>query len=71
MEATPMMTHAEITAKLTVNEVCTELHISRSTFYFWRQTRKGPVCIKLPNGELRVRRTDLDSWLDKHAEAAA
>jgi len=65
------MTHAEATAKLTVDEVCDELHVSRSTFYFWRQSRKGPPCIKLPNGELRVRRADLDAWLDQHAEVAA
>ena len=70
-EVTPMMTHRDGTAKLTVAEVCTELHVSRSTFYFWRQTGKGPLCIKLPNGELRVRRATLDAWLDKHEEAAA
>ncbi|MBS2966014.1 helix-turn-helix domain-containing protein [Actinocrinis puniceicyclus] len=66
-----MMTHAENAAKLTVGEVCTELHVSRSTFYFWRQTGKGPRCIKLPNGELRIRRVDFDRWLDEHSEGAA
>lgn len=48
---------------LTVAEVCAELGIARSTFYDWRQARKAPPCIKLPNGELRVRRRDLEEWL--------
>lgn len=49
--------------KLTVDEVCLELKISRSTFYEWRQKRRGPRCIRLPNGALRVRRRDFDDWL--------
>jgi predicted DNA-binding transcriptional regulator AlpA len=49
--------------KLTVNELCAELKISRSTFYDWRQKRRGPRCIRLPNGNLRIRRCDLDVWL--------
>jgi excisionase family DNA binding protein len=49
--------------KLTVSELCTELKVSRSTFYDWRQKRRGPRCIRLPNGDLRVRRRDLDAWL--------
>ena len=57
--------------KLTIPEVCTELRVSRSTFYYWRQTRKGPRCIKLPNGDVRVRRQDLDAWLATLEEGAA
>ncbi|MCM2392012.1 helix-turn-helix transcriptional regulator [Streptomyces albipurpureus] len=49
--------------KLTVDEVCGELQISRSTFYDWRQKRRGPRCIRLPNGSIRVRRSDLENWL--------
>ncbi|MGW6462176.1 helix-turn-helix transcriptional regulator [Streptomyces sp. NPDC055078] len=49
--------------KLTVDEVCDELQISRSTFYDWRQKRRGPRCIRLPNGSIRVRRSDLENWL--------
>ena len=56
--------------KLTVHQVCAELSISRSTFYFWRQTGKAPRCIKLPNGEMRVRRVDLDAWLAEHEDVA-
>ncbi|KOU25758.1 excisionase, partial [Streptomyces sp. WM6368] len=36
---------------------CDELGVSRSPFYDWRQKRRAPRCIKLPNGDLRVRRT--------------
>lgn len=57
-------------SSLTIPEVITELQVSRSTFYYWRQTGKAPRCIKLPNGEIRVRRTDLDRWLDSLEEAA-
>ncbi|MEV8637350.1 helix-turn-helix domain-containing protein [Streptosporangium sp. NPDC051023] len=48
---------------LTVAEFCTELGISRSTFYDWRAKGRAPRCLKLPNGDLRIRRTDYDRWL--------
>ena len=56
--------------KLTVNEVCDDLQIAQSTFYEWRTKGTGPRCIKLPNGQLRVRRADLESWLDAREDAA-
>jgi excisionase family DNA binding protein len=56
--------------KLTLAEVCTELGISRSTFYDWRAKQKAPRCITLPNGSLRIRRTELDRWLDAREDAA-
>jgi predicted DNA-binding transcriptional regulator AlpA len=56
--------------KLTVAEVCDDLQIAQSTFYEWRTKGTGPRCIKLPNGQLRVRRTDLESWLDTREDAA-
>lgn len=40
-----------------------ELKVSRSTFYDWRAKRLSPMCIRLPNGALRIRRADLDAWL--------
>lgn len=49
---------------LTLADVCDELGIARSTFYDWRAKGRAPKCIKLPNGELRIRRTDLDLWLE-------
>ncbi|MEV0876615.1 helix-turn-helix domain-containing protein [Micromonospora echinofusca] len=48
---------------LTVPEVLAELRVPRSTWFYWRQTGKGPRVIKLPNGQLRVRRSALGRWL--------
>jgi predicted DNA-binding transcriptional regulator AlpA len=48
---------------LTIADLCQELGISRSTFYDWRAKRKAPKCFKLPNGDLRIRRTDFEDWL--------
>ena len=56
--------------KLTVAEVCAELQIAQSTFYEWRVKGTSPRCIKLPNGQLRVRRTALDAWLNAREDAA-
>lgn len=58
-------------ARFTVAELCTELGISRSTFYDWRAKGRAPRCIKLPNGEIRIRRTDFDTWLDSLEEEVA
>ncbi len=55
--------------KLTLAEVCTELGISRSTFYDWRAKHRAPRCITLPNGSLRIRRAELDRWLDAREDA--
>lgn len=57
---------------LTVRQVLDELGgISRRTFYRWRELRLAPACIRLPNGELRVRRDVFDHWLEERAEGAA
>jgi len=48
---------------LTVQEVLAELRVPRSTWYQWRQTGKAPRVFKLPNGELRIRRSVLNAWL--------
>ena len=61
---------ADFTEKLTVQQVCRELGISRSTFYFWRQHGKAPHCVKLPNGQVRIRRTDLEAWFAGFEETA-
>ncbi|TJZ55868.1 helix-turn-helix domain-containing protein [Streptomyces piniterrae] len=55
---------------LTIREVCAELMISRSTFYDWRAKGRAPRCIKLPNGDLRIRRSDYERWLDAREDAA-
>lgn len=44
--------------------------ISRRTFYRWRELGRAPVCLQLPNDELRVWRSDLMAWLDSLRRAA-
>jgi excisionase family DNA binding protein len=56
--------------KLTIAEVCTDLGVSRRTFYEWRAKGKAPKCITLPNGTLRIRRSEYQRWLTAHEEAA-
>lgn len=48
---------------LTIDQVLAELQVARSTFDTWRALGTAPECIKLPNGQLRVRRAVLDAWL--------
>ncbi|MFL6122202.1 helix-turn-helix transcriptional regulator [Actinophytocola sp.] len=55
---------------LTIDEICADLDIARSTFYEWRAKRRAPRCIKLPNGDIRIRRTEYERWLASHEEAA-
>lgn len=56
---------------LTIAQVCEELGVARSTFYDWRAKGAAPRSIRLPNGELRIRRTDLDTWLAALSDGAA
>lgn len=57
-------------SQLSIAQICEELAVSRSTFYDWRAKGKAPRCIKLPNGEIRVRREELDRWLAACEEVA-
>jgi predicted DNA-binding transcriptional regulator AlpA len=56
--------------KLTIAEVCADLDISRRTFYEWRAKNRAPRCITLPNGSLRIRRSEYQRWLASREEAA-
>ncbi|OEU90343.1 excisionase [Streptomyces abyssalis] len=47
---------------LKLTEVLEEIDMSRAAFYRMRARGKAPKLIKLPNGQLRVRRSDLDAW---------
>ncbi|AUY51258.1 helix-turn-helix domain-containing protein [Streptomyces sp. CB01881] len=50
--------------------VLAELGMSRAAFYRMRARGKGPRLIKLPNGQVRIDRADLDAWLDSCEVAA-
>ncbi|MER6387842.1 excisionase [Streptomyces sp. NPDC001523] len=55
---------------LKLAEVLTEINMSRAAFYRQRARGNAPRLFKLPNGQLRVRRSDLDVWLANCEEAA-
>ncbi|WP_370414910.1 helix-turn-helix transcriptional regulator [Streptomyces fradiae] len=55
---------------LTIPQVVEEIGVPRATFYRWRQLKKGPKAIKLPNGAVRIRRLDLERWIETLEEAA-
>ncbi|WKK27176.1 helix-turn-helix domain-containing protein [Streptomyces olivoreticuli] len=57
--------------KLTLPEVLTEIRMSRAAFYRMRARGKAPKCHKLPNGQIRVRRSDLDAWFSACEESMA
>jgi len=52
---------------LTIEEVITELRVSRAAFYRWRRLGAGPPVVRLPGGGVRVRRSALTWWL-RHLE---
>ncbi|WUH92310.1 helix-turn-helix domain-containing protein [Streptomyces sp. NBC_00433] len=54
---------------LRLPEVLSELAMSRTAFYRLRARGKAPKCIKLPNGQIRIRRSDLDAWLAQYEES--
>jgi predicted DNA-binding transcriptional regulator AlpA len=47
---------------LTIDEVITELRVSRAAFYRWRRQGAGPAVVRLPGGGVRVRRSTLTAW---------
>ena len=52
---------------LTMSEVMEELGVSRSTVDGWRRDGRCPKFVKLPSGSLRMRRADLNVWVDSLA----
>lgn len=48
---------------LKLPELLAELGMSRAAFYRLRARGQAPRLIKLPNGQIRIRRADLDAWL--------
>jgi predicted DNA-binding transcriptional regulator AlpA len=54
---------------MTVEQVLAELcGVSRRTFYRWRELGKAPRGIKLPNGEIRIWRSDFTTCVSGHEE---
>lgn len=58
------------TEKLELRAVLKEIKMSRAAFYRMRARGEAPKLIKLPNGQLRCRRSDLDAWWAKHEMSA-
>ena len=54
--------------KLTIADVCADLAVSRRTFYEWRAKGRAPRCIRLPNGDLRIRQSEYQRWLAAREE---
>ncbi|MEW2397496.1 helix-turn-helix transcriptional regulator [Streptomyces bluensis] len=53
------------TQKLKLPEVLAEIKMSRAAFYRMRARGKAPRITYLPNGQIRVTRSDLDDWWDR------
>jgi predicted DNA-binding transcriptional regulator AlpA len=50
---------------MTVPEILDELGgVSVRTFYRWREIGKAPRGLKLPNGEIRIYRSEFKAWLE-------
>ncbi|MFI8488417.1 helix-turn-helix transcriptional regulator [Streptomyces rubrogriseus] len=56
---------------LKLPEVLEEIEMSRAAFYRMRARGKAPKLIKLPNGQIRCRRSDLDAWWERCEQQAA
>ncbi|MEV0526781.1 helix-turn-helix domain-containing protein [Streptomyces sp. NPDC050439] len=56
---------------LKLPEVLTEIGMSRAAFYRMRARGKAPKLRKLPNGQVRVCRRDLDAWWEVCEQNAA
>lgn len=55
---------------MTMSDVMADLGVARSTIDKWRACGKGPRFKKLPNGELRLKRSEYEEWLERLPEAA-
>ncbi|MFD9880549.1 helix-turn-helix transcriptional regulator [Streptomyces alboflavus] len=56
---------------LKLREVLEEIDMSRAAFYRMRTRGQAPRLRKLPNGQLRVSRADLDKWWETCGDRAA
>ncbi|MFD0032714.1 helix-turn-helix transcriptional regulator [Streptomyces sp. NPDC127172] len=58
-------------AMLKLPEVLEEIQMSRAAFDRMRARGLAPRIRKLPNGQIRVSRADLDAWWETCEESAA
>ena len=56
---------------LKLSEVLEEIDMSRAAFYRMRARGQAHRLQKLPNGQLRVSRSDLDAWWERCGDRAA
>ncbi|MEU8524870.1 helix-turn-helix domain-containing protein [Streptomyces sp. NPDC048629] len=56
---------------LKLPDVLEEIEMSRAAFYRMRARGQAPRLQKLPNGQLRVSRADLDAWWERCKQRAA
>ncbi|MFE4817873.1 helix-turn-helix transcriptional regulator [Streptomyces sp. NPDC056704] len=56
---------------LKLRDVLEEIDMSRAAFYRMRARGNAPRIRKLPNGQVRVSRHDLDAWWERCEEHAA
>ncbi|GGQ42475.1 excisionase [Streptomyces griseorubens] len=56
---------------LKLHEVLEEIGMSRAAFYRMRARGQAPRLRKLPNGQVRVSRADLDAWWEQCEQQAA
>ena len=56
---------------LTVSDILADLDIPRRTWQRWRELGRTPEAIRLPNKELRIRRSVYEAWLADLEEPAA
>ncbi|MFB7289016.1 helix-turn-helix transcriptional regulator [Actinacidiphila glaucinigra] len=55
---------------MTVDDLADELQIPKSTIYGWKTRGLGPQWVRVGK-HLRARRTSVDEWLNRLAEASA
>ncbi|MFJ8251268.1 helix-turn-helix transcriptional regulator [Streptomyces sp. NPDC094466] len=56
-------THAD-RQTLKLGDALAEIGVSRAAFYRMRARGQAPRLLKLPNGQIRIRRADLNAWFD-------
>lgn len=68
MDSTTHLSPPTTSPWLTVEQCLRELAVPRSTWEKWRQRNVAPPAKRLPNGQLRVHRDWLDTWISNLPE---